>query len=130
MQTWDSTRHPRYECSGIQDATVPVILAEMFPINLRCTVLSVLYATAASLAAGLTPLLSLMLLRSTNQSVAPTLLIIVLIALVWGVMRVKYLKEKKMGAISRETLDTQRGCIPSNCLDVFNNHRPFGSQPN
>ena len=73
-------------------ATVPVILAEMFPINLRCTVLSVLYATAASLAAGLTPLLSLMLLRSTNQSVAPTLLIIVLIALVWGVMRVRYLK--------------------------------------
>lgn len=29
-------------------------LAEMFPINVRCTVLSLLYATAASIAAGLT----------------------------------------------------------------------------
>lgn len=59
-------------------ATVPVMLAEMFPLNLRCTVLSVLYSTAASLSAGLTPLVSLILLRKTQSSMAPTLLVIVL----------------------------------------------------
>ncbi len=87
-------------------ATVTVMLTEMFPINMRCTVLSLLYATAASLAAGLTPLLSLMLLRSTNQSIAPTILIIVLIALVWGVMWMQHLKEKKLEATSREVMNT------------------------
>ena len=59
--------------AGAYYATVPVMLAEMFPLNLRCTVLSVLYSTAASLSAGLTPLLSLMLLERTGSSIAPTL---------------------------------------------------------
>lgn len=80
-------------------ATVTVMLTEMFPINMRCTVLSLLYATAASLAAGLTPLLSLMLLRSINQAVAPTLLIIVLIFLVWGVMWARYLRARMTSEI-------------------------------
>ncbi|MCX7118312.1 MAG: MFS transporter [Legionellales bacterium] len=80
--------------AGAYYATVPVMLAEMFPLNLRCTVLSVLYATAASLAAGLTPLLSLMLLRRTNSPVAPTLLIFMLVVIVWGVMRLKSWKSK------------------------------------
>ncbi len=80
--------------AGAYYATVPVMLAEMFPLNLRCTVLSVLYATAASLAAGLTPLLSLMLLRRTNSPVAPTLLIFMLVVIVWGVMRLRTWKSK------------------------------------
>lgn len=79
--------------AGAYYATVPVMLAEMFPVNLRCTVLSVLYATAASLSAGLTPLLSLMLLRHTNSPVAPTLLMVVLIALAWLVMRMRYVDQ-------------------------------------
>ncbi len=77
--------------AGAYYATVPVMLAEMFPINLRCTVLSVLYAIAASLSAGLTPLLSLMLLRRINNPISPTLLVIILIVFVWGVMRLRYL---------------------------------------
>ena len=81
--------------AGAYYATVPVMLAEMFPLNLRCTVLSVLYATAASLAAGLTPLLSLMLLRHTNSPIAPTLLIFVLIAIVWTVMRLRSWRSKE-----------------------------------
>ncbi len=78
--------------AGAYYATVPVFLAEMFPINLRCTVLSTLYASAASLAAGLTPLLSLMLLKNTNNAVSPTLLIFVLISAMWIVMRLRLVR--------------------------------------
>ena len=59
-------------------ATVPVMLTEMYPLRLRCTVLSVIYSTAASLAAGLTPLISLYLFNTTGVSVAPTWIIVVL----------------------------------------------------
>lgn len=81
--------------AGAYYATVPVMLAEMFPLNLRCTVLSVLYSTAASLSAGLTPLLSLMLLNKTGSSTAPSLLVIVLVVFAFGVMWVRSLKSKK-----------------------------------
>lgn len=70
-------------------ATVPVMLAQMFPLNLRCTVLSVLYSVAASLSAGLTPLLSLMLYEKTKIPTAPTMLVFVLVFFVWGVMLIK-----------------------------------------
>lgn len=74
-------------------ATVPVMLAEMFPLNLRCTVLSVLYSTAASLSAGLTPLVSLLLLRKIHNAMAPTLLVIILVTcscfLMWA-RKLKY----------------------------------------
>ena len=80
-------------------ATVPVMLAEMFPINLRCTVLSVLYSIAASLSAGLTPLLSLMLLNRTGSSIAPTLLVIVLVAFVFGMMWVKGAKGERVDIV-------------------------------
>lgn len=80
-------------------ATVPVILAEMFPLNLRCTVLSVLYSTTASLAAGLTPVLSLMLLRETNNSTSPALLVMVLVVFVLTIMSTRYLKSEKIDAL-------------------------------
>ena len=73
--------------AGAYYATVPVMLAEMFPLNLRCTALSILYSTAASLAAGLTPLLSLMLLRKTQSALSPSLLLLILIAFALIVMR-------------------------------------------
>ena len=76
-------------------ATVPVMLAEMFPINLRCSVLSVLYSVAASLSAGLTPLLSLMLLNKTNNATSPTLLVIVWVFFALMIMWVRVLKIKK-----------------------------------
>ena len=70
-------------------ATVPVMLSEMFPVNLRCTVLSVLYATAASFSAGLTPVLSLVLVEFSHISIAPTVLIFILIMMLVLVMEKK-----------------------------------------
>lgn len=61
--------------AGAYYATVPVMLAEMFPINLRCTVLSMLYSTAASLSAGLTPVISLLLIDKTDVAASPAVLI-------------------------------------------------------
>lgn len=67
--------------AGAYYATVPVMLAEMFPINLRCTILSVLYSTAASLAAGLAPLVSLLLTQKTKIEYSPAILVIIFICL-------------------------------------------------
>lgn len=67
--------------AGTYYATVPVMLAEMFPIKLRCTVLSVLYSTAASLSAGLAPLISFMLVQKTNTPTSPSILILILVAI-------------------------------------------------
>lgn len=76
--------------AGAYYGTVPVMLTEMFPLHLRCTTLSIIYATAASLSAGLTPLLSFALLNQIESPIAPTILLVVLIALVFGIMRLKY----------------------------------------
>ncbi|MCC5791767.1 MAG: MFS transporter [Legionellaceae bacterium] len=61
-------------------ATVPVMLAEMFPIKLRCTVLSVLYSTAASLSAGLAPLVSLILVKNTGIASSPSWLVFAMVS--------------------------------------------------
>jgi MHS family proline/betaine transporter-like MFS transporter len=82
--------------AGAYYATVPVILAEMFPLNLRCTVLSVLYSTAASLSAGLAPLLSLMLIRLTGNPMSPAILVIALVIISLIIMRLKRLKCRKL----------------------------------
>lgn len=75
--------------AGAYYATVPVLITEIFPLNLRCTVLSVLYSTAAGLSAGLTPILSVMLLTKTGSSVGPTLLIIGLVFFSWVLMAMR-----------------------------------------
>ncbi|KTC66347.1 putative proline/glycine betaine transporter (plasmid) [Legionella adelaidensis] len=67
--------------AGAYYATVPVILAEMFPIKLRCTVLSVLYSIAASLSAGLAPLISFYLVQKTQVPSSPSILIFNLVAI-------------------------------------------------
>jgi MFS transporter, MHS family, proline/betaine transporter len=81
--------------SAIYCATVPVMLTKMFPINLRCTVLSVLYSSAASLSAGLTPLLSLILLKKTHTCTAPALLVGGLVVVTILTMSLKVMKNKK-----------------------------------
>lgn len=81
--------------AGTYYATVPVMLAEMFPIKLRCTVLSVLYSTAASLSAGLAPLLSFALVKKTNSASSPSILVFVLIAITFAIMIFKLLSIKK-----------------------------------
>ena len=77
--------------SGIYYAIVPVMLTNMFPINLRCTVLSVIYSVAASLSAGITPILSLYLLHKTQNPAAPGLLVVSLVSLmlISMVMRIR-----------------------------------------
>ena len=80
--------------AGAYYATVPVMLAEMFPINLRCTVLSVLYSVAASLSAGLTPLLSLILVEKTKITCAPSLIILFLSFIVFICCHMQRIKSK------------------------------------
>ncbi|KTD73784.1 MFS transporter [Legionella tucsonensis] len=75
--------------AGAYYATVPVILSEMFPIKLRCTVLSILYSTAASLSAGLAPLISLMLVEKTQVASSPSMLIFVLVVIVFIALTLK-----------------------------------------
>ncbi|HHX8757298.1 MFS transporter [Legionella pneumophila] len=75
--------------AGAYYATVPVILSEMFPIKLRCTVLSILYSTAASLSAGLAPLISLVLVKKTSIASSPSWLVFILVFVAIGCMFIK-----------------------------------------
>ncbi len=59
-----------------------VVLTELFPLPIRCTSLSIIYALAASLASGLPPLLSDYLVRRTHYLSAPSLIIISLAGIV------------------------------------------------
>jgi len=80
--------------SGIYYATVPMMLTNMFPLNLRCTVLSVIYAVAASLSAGFIPLLSLYLVHKTKLVTSPALIIDCIIFLTFSTMIANLLREK------------------------------------
>lgn len=81
--------------AGTYYATVPVMLAEMFPIKLRCTVLSVLYSIAASLSAGLAPLLSLVLVKKTGVASSPSILIFALVICLFLTKSLNRLKNRK-----------------------------------
>ncbi len=59
-----------------------VLLTELFPLQIRCTALSIVYSIAASLAAGVPPLLSDYLARKTQMPSSPSLIIIILAAIV------------------------------------------------
>lgn len=55
-----------------------VILTELFPLQIRCTTLSVVYSVAASLAAGLPPVLADLLVQKTRLYSSPAIIILVL----------------------------------------------------
>lgn len=74
-------------------AVVPVMLAEMFPLELRCTVLSTLYAISASLAAGLVPMLALYLVKQTHNPSSPSWIITCLVLFVWGMLMLSQKRE-------------------------------------
>ena len=59
-----------------------VLLTELFPLQIRCTALSIVYSTAASLAAGLPPLVSDYLARKTQMPSSPSIIMIVLATIV------------------------------------------------
>jgi len=87
--------------SGIYYATVPVMLTNMFPLNLRCTVLSVIYALAASLSAGLTPLISLILMQKTHSSTSPAIIIALLVMMTFITLIIKRINQRnKTGAVN------------------------------
>ena len=86
--------------AGAYYATVPVLLAEMFPIKLRCTVLSVLYSTAASLSAGLAPIISFILVKKSGIASSPSWLVFVLVFTAIGCMYIKYFKHKYKNAVA------------------------------
>ncbi|HAT8857629.1 TPA: MFS transporter [Legionella pneumophila subsp. pneumophila] len=81
--------------AGAYYATVPVMLSEMFPIKLRCTVLSAIYSTAASLSAGLAPLLSFILVRKTHIASSPSILILIFVLLSFLLLSIKHSTLKK-----------------------------------
>ncbi|HHF7365149.1 TPA: MFS transporter [Legionella bozemanae] len=82
--------------AGAYYATVPVMLSEMFPIKLRCTLLSILYSTAASLSAGLAPLISLLLVKNTGIPSSPSILVFVLIGAVFTTIKIKRIYEQNV----------------------------------
>lgn len=59
-----------------------VLLTELFPLPIRCTSLSLIYALAASLASGIPPLVADYLVRRTHWLSAPSLIIIILATIV------------------------------------------------
>lgn len=59
-----------------------VLLTELFPLQIRCTALSIVYSIAASLAAGLPPLLSDYLARTTKMPSSPSIIIMLLATIV------------------------------------------------
>ena len=59
-----------------------VILTELFPLQIRCTALSIVYSVSASLAAGLPPLLSNYLTRTTQMPSSPCIIIMISAAIV------------------------------------------------
>ena len=69
------------------------MLAEMFPLELRCTVLSTLYAISASLAAGLVPMLAFYLVKQTNNPGSPSWIITCLVLFVWGMLMISQKRE-------------------------------------
>lgn len=59
-----------------------VVLTELFPLQIRCTALSIVFSIAASLASGLPPLLSDYLARTTNLPSSPCLIMMALAGIV------------------------------------------------
>ena len=86
--------------AGTYYATVPVMLAEMFPIKLRCSVLSILYSIAASLSAGLAPLLSMILVKKTGATSSPSILVFTLIAAMFIIIIYRTMKPEKRYSLS------------------------------
>lgn len=61
-------------CAGYY-SVCSVLLTELFPIHIRCTALSITFSVAASIAAGVPPVLADYLVRATNSPNSPCLII-------------------------------------------------------
>lgn len=65
-----------------------VLLTELFPLQIRCTVLSIMFSIAASFAAGIPPLLADYLARTTQLPNSPAFIMIVLACIVLTNIRI------------------------------------------
>jgi len=85
-----------------------VLLTELFPLQIRCTALSIIFSVAASLAAGVPPLLADYLARATKAPNAPCLIMIAIAAIVLFNIKTlakRYRIEKNQYAITALTED-------------------------
>jgi MHS family proline/betaine transporter-like MFS transporter len=70
----------------------PVVITEIFPLKIRCTSISLIYQTASSLAAGLTPIIMLYLASKTNTAHSPFLML--MMSSLLGFIALYFLKTK------------------------------------
>ena len=63
-------------CAGIFSIT-PVIITEIFPLQIRCSSTGLIYSVAVCFGGGLTPLLALKLTHSLYGSYSPGLILII-----------------------------------------------------
>lgn len=73
-----------------------VLLTELFPMQIRCTALSIIFSIAASLAAGVPPLLADYLARVTGFPGSPSLIIIIASIIVLRNIRILF-QEYRIG---------------------------------
>lgn len=66
-------------CAGYY-SVCSVLLTELFPLQIRCTALSMTFSIAASIAAGVPPVLADYLMRITHSENAPCIIIIIIAA--------------------------------------------------
>lgn len=64
-------------CAGYY-SVCSVILTELFPLQIRCTALSIIFSIASSIAAGTPPVLAEYLARATNSPNSPCLIMIII----------------------------------------------------
>ena|SRR3990167_757566 len=81
--------------TGAYFAIIPVMVLEMFPLHLRCTLASTIYAMAAALSAGIVPILSLKILKQHPHPITPSVLLFSLTACLWGIMWIRNVKKIK-----------------------------------
>ena len=67
-----------------------VLLTELFPLQIRCTALSITFSIAASLAAGVPPLLADYLARITGFPDSPSLIVIIVSIIVLRNIRILF----------------------------------------
>lgn len=88
----------------------PVVITEIFPLKIRCTSIALIYQTASSLAAGLTPIIMLYLANKTNIPHSPFFFLIASSFL--GVIALYFLKTNP--------IKSQQTNIPDNNIMPFN----------
>lgn len=81
-----------------------VLLTELFPIQIRCTALSIVFSISASLAAGLPPMISDYLTKTTHMPSAPSLIIVFLTMMV--LININVLKKRYRRGVNLYVVDS------------------------